>query len=332
MTSFYSPYYPPFGSSLPNRTWSDGNRGYRFGFNKQEKDNEISGDGNSYTAEFWQYDGRLGRRFNLDPISKVWQSQYLCFSGNPIINIDLKGNADFYNQEGEKVGTDGEKDGKIYIIINENDIKKAKRSYYGKGIKGFINKILDKGEQGTIKTSDFTGDFVSLPSSIVRQNIINAVDRSNKPTIDDISGGFHEEGGIFGFDKDGNETVVNAKSGAYADPSSSVTAEVDLLTPADKKETGKIVNVEGVFHIHPSGEVSKNYVNELGEEETKIYSFDKPPSEWDVSNIAKAGNKNKYGVVVAASENKVYIYGDSSKNQNGKTYRASISYDIFKKL
>ena len=47
---------------------------YRFGFNGQEKDDEIFGStGTSYTAEFWQYDARIGRRWNVDPVDKPWE-------------------------------------------------------------------------------------------------------------------------------------------------------------------------------------------------------------------------------------------------------------------
>src|SRR6478736_3791665 len=42
---------------------------YRYGFNGQEMSNEIKGVGNSYTAEFWEYDPRLGRRWNVDPMT-----------------------------------------------------------------------------------------------------------------------------------------------------------------------------------------------------------------------------------------------------------------------
>lgn len=35
---------------------------YRYGFNGQERDDEIKGAGNSYTAEYWEYDSRTGRR------------------------------------------------------------------------------------------------------------------------------------------------------------------------------------------------------------------------------------------------------------------------------
>ena len=65
---------------------------YRFGFNGQEMDNEITGlTGTHTTAEFWEYDSRLGRRWNLDPIVKENESPYLCFSGNPIWFSDPAG-------------------------------------------------------------------------------------------------------------------------------------------------------------------------------------------------------------------------------------------------
>jgi len=67
--------------------------GYCFGFNNQEKDDEIYGLGNSYTAEFWQYDARLGRRWNVDPQFKKYpdQSPYACFFNNPVLYSDING-------------------------------------------------------------------------------------------------------------------------------------------------------------------------------------------------------------------------------------------------
>ena len=43
------------------------------------------------TAEFWQYDARLGRRWNLDPKSQMSISDYATFANNPIYNIDPNG-------------------------------------------------------------------------------------------------------------------------------------------------------------------------------------------------------------------------------------------------
>jgi hypothetical protein len=62
---------------------------YRYGFNGQEKSTEINE--NSYTAEFWQYDSRIGRRWNVDPVLKVWESPYAAFANNPIWFKDVDG-------------------------------------------------------------------------------------------------------------------------------------------------------------------------------------------------------------------------------------------------
>ena len=93
---------------MPSRTYqAPSTEGYRFGFNGQEKDDEVSGAGNSYTAQFWQYDSRLGRRWNLDPIVKHFFSSYQTFSNNPIIFIDPNGDDDYYNKAGKYVGSSG---------------------------------------------------------------------------------------------------------------------------------------------------------------------------------------------------------------------------------
>jgi hypothetical protein len=65
--------------------------GYRFHFNGQEADNEVAGSGNSYTAEFWQYDSRLSRRWNVDPVVKHWESGYATFSNTPTSKVDKNG-------------------------------------------------------------------------------------------------------------------------------------------------------------------------------------------------------------------------------------------------
>jgi hypothetical protein len=74
---------------------------YRFHFNGQEADNEVAGIGNSYTAEFWQYDSRLGRRWNRDPKSVSWESSYVVNGDNPNFFNDPKG--DFKTKFGAKV-------------------------------------------------------------------------------------------------------------------------------------------------------------------------------------------------------------------------------------
>ncbi len=62
---------------------------YRYSINGQEKTPEIAP--NTTTAEFWQYDARIVRRWNVDPVLKDWESPYMAFSGNPIWFADIDG-------------------------------------------------------------------------------------------------------------------------------------------------------------------------------------------------------------------------------------------------
>ncbi len=98
--------------------------GYRFHFNGQEKDDEVSGAGNTMTAEFWEYDSRLGRRWNIDNVVKHWESGYATFSNNPIFFVDPYGNTagDYYSKSGEHLGNDGIDDNKGYVA-NKEDVK-----------------------------------------------------------------------------------------------------------------------------------------------------------------------------------------------------------------
>ncbi|MCC5943869.1 MAG: hypothetical protein JJT94_02970, partial [Bernardetiaceae bacterium] len=79
--------YYPFGMAIHSRSWQS--EGYRFGFNTQEKTPEIAPD--TYTAEFWQYDSRIARRWNTDPRTNPSISTYAAFANNPMIFTDHLG-------------------------------------------------------------------------------------------------------------------------------------------------------------------------------------------------------------------------------------------------
>lgn len=83
-----SDYYP-FGVRMDKRGFD---AAHRYGFNGMEKDDEVAGHGSSYTAQFWQYDSRLGRRWNIDPVIFPSESPYASFRNNPIVLNDPKGN------------------------------------------------------------------------------------------------------------------------------------------------------------------------------------------------------------------------------------------------
>jgi hypothetical protein len=86
---------------------------YTFGYNGQEKVDEIAGAGNHTTAEFWEYDTRLGRRWNRDPVVKPWESSYACFANNPIWYSDVNGD------DGKKPVLIGTTKPKIYNITSK---------------------------------------------------------------------------------------------------------------------------------------------------------------------------------------------------------------------
>lgn len=104
-------------------------KGYRYGQNGQERDYELCKD--IYTAEFWEYDSRLGRRWNLDPVVIYSISSYSCFNNNPVFNIDILGDKFEPNSVAKakeyKTSLDSRKKQIAnFITIKNKEIKKAK--------------------------------------------------------------------------------------------------------------------------------------------------------------------------------------------------------------
>ncbi len=77
---------------------------YRFGYGGHERSTEIHN--NSYTAEHWEYDSRIGRRWNTDPVVKPNISPYATLGNNPIIFVDINGDDWFVNHLGFYIWSD----------------------------------------------------------------------------------------------------------------------------------------------------------------------------------------------------------------------------------
>ena len=88
------------------------------------KTNEWAGLGNHTTALYWEYDTRIGRRANVDPIVKFWRSPYDVLDNNPIWKNDPYGDDDYFNTKGEFLRSDNKgslikiDDGKNIIAFN----------------------------------------------------------------------------------------------------------------------------------------------------------------------------------------------------------------------
>ena len=87
-------HYPAFGSAMSDLSYTHisgtDTAKYRYGFNNQEKDNEL---GDYYAFEYRVHDARLGRFLSVDPVSRdyPWNSTY-AFAENDLIRcIDLEG-------------------------------------------------------------------------------------------------------------------------------------------------------------------------------------------------------------------------------------------------
>ena len=76
---------------MPDRKYQAGTESYRYSINGQEKEKELNE--NITTALYWEYDSRIGRRWNLDPKPAVGISEYSTFGNNPILNSDMLGDS-----------------------------------------------------------------------------------------------------------------------------------------------------------------------------------------------------------------------------------------------
>jgi len=96
--------YFPFGSEMPGRSYNSGE--YRYGFQGQEKDDEVKGSGNSVTFKYRIFDPRLGRFLSIDPLSKEypWNSSYAFAENSPLAFMDLEGLERYFAADGSYLG------------------------------------------------------------------------------------------------------------------------------------------------------------------------------------------------------------------------------------
>lgn len=84
--------YSPFGVTLDGRKFSISDD-YRYGFQGQEHDDEVKGEGNSVNFRYRMHDPRLGRFFAVDPLVSSYPelTPYQFASNSPIFMMELEG-------------------------------------------------------------------------------------------------------------------------------------------------------------------------------------------------------------------------------------------------
>ena len=145
---------------VPNRHASSNS--YRYGFQGQEKDNEIKGEGNSLNYTFRMHDPRVGRFFARDPLTKSypWNSPY-AFSENRVIDgVELEG-----LEFDKKLNKDN-------ILSRANYLKKNPISINQGGAgtctiaavtylwikrdgEGFVKAMMDLYDKGDVRANDY---------------------------------------------------------------------------------------------------------------------------------------------------------------------------------
>src|SRR5690625_818475 len=153
------------------RVCDDGGDRYRFGFNGQEKVNEIAGMGNHLDFGARIYDSRVSRFLSVDPLADIQpdKTPYHFVSNNPISRIDPTGmlDGDYYDKDNKYLGNDGIDDNKVYTVegtskFNINDFKEGGKyhnnetEYHKNNGEGF--SVTYKGEVSDVFV---TGDAVS---------------------------------------------------------------------------------------------------------------------------------------------------------------------------
>ncbi len=153
--------FSPFGVTLTNRNFNSSD--YRYGFQNQENDAELKGEGNSINFKFRMHDSRLGRFFAVDPLAaKYPHNSTYAFSENKVIHmVELEGLEATYKHI-FKLNTKSELQITIHVdIVNSTGkpINEMTLASLESGIKNIIERELQSSDAGDGTTIETTINF-----------------------------------------------------------------------------------------------------------------------------------------------------------------------------
>jgi hypothetical protein len=140
---------------------------YRYGFQNQEKDDEIKGEGNSINFKYRMHDPRTGRFFALDPLAPEfpWNSPY-AFSENRVIDaIELEGGENIKVSVYNNPGIDSPGKAKIEITLDYIIVRDGICAFTQAINSNYFYEIFSQGNTTlfmyTLPNSDMEGSFLS---------------------------------------------------------------------------------------------------------------------------------------------------------------------------
>ena len=204
--------YYPFGSVMPGRQFSSNS--YRYGFQGQEKDDEIKGAGNSVNFKFRMHDPRLGRFFSVDPLTSKypWNSPYAFAENDVIRSIDLEGLERFIAIVPENGG-----DTKLEVVPYQ-DIYGKSNGPMGKGTAYF-----SRSDAGKYSFLQYAPPKTKADAAQIFSNALGAAETSSDFIKDDYMKG--QLGGIFKI------MSGSIKFGQFLDRMERYNAESDKFFP-----------------------------------------------------------------------------------------------------
>jgi hypothetical protein len=130
--------YYPFGMIMPARKYQQGANSYRYSINGQERESELNE--NLTTALYWEFDSRIGRRWNVDPVLNISESRYACLGDNPNYYSDPLGD---FKSEGSA---------KWYRFLHGGSVRKVNDGAGRHGGEWYVSKNINNagGSDGSV--------------------------------------------------------------------------------------------------------------------------------------------------------------------------------------
>jgi len=233
--------YYPYGMQIENRCY-EAPTANRFGFQGQQRDDEINGKGNTLNYEYRNYDAQIGIFKSIDPLAEKYagMSPYAAFGLNPIMYVDPDGRD--YNRQ-----VDHNK-GKVIISVDlytlagsgtsvSND---AKMKWEGEN--GKWNYIVEMSDKSLIYPIEF------------KVNVIECIDNAelNSKFRADFSATGTQNGNVFLSQPDQNSTFWGSSGANGYKPYSMNFSKVDDTQEAKNRETAghELGHLLGLSHYN----------------------------------------------------------------------------------
>ena len=227
---------------------------HKFGFNTQEKVDEVSGDGNHNTALFWEYDTRLGRRWNLDTKPQVGISDYAVMGCNPVFNMDWLG--DIWGKQGKDPKNNDDYNDAQKIKKEAGDKKTEYQNTYNDAMKKLNDPLTPTADkQGLIEKAQEANVGIAQMDDLVKKidamdadkdnyyvfkaTNLNSINKANMPTSEKNDDGTNTVFIQYAFGSDGNQVHETIHAGEIA--LGNATAKYGTKWWESKKKTNKYI-------------------------------------------------------------------------------------------